>query len=353
MSVMHHDVVVIGGGPAGCSAAIHLAGQGARVLLCEAGAYPHDKLCGEFLSPECAVLLARLGMAPPGELRARQLDVARITAPDGTSWEAPFPAPAWGLSRRTLDARLAERACAAGVELREGTAVAGISGDLEHGFTLETRRAGWASSGGPAPGDAVGARLVVGAYGKRATLDRLLGRRFLAHRQPYVAFKAHHAGPPLPGRIELHAFGGGYCGLSETEDGAANVCFLAHTPVFAAAGDPEAFVRWMGAQNPRLGDWLGRAERLDGRWLSIAQVPFVQKEALAGDVLMAGDAAGLVVPLAGDGISMALRGGELAAVHAAAFLAGSVGPRPCAAPTPPPGAVSSARAWRWGASCKP
>jgi flavin-dependent dehydrogenase len=82
----------------------------------------------------------------------------------------------------------------------------------------------------------------------------------------------------------------------------------------------------MRRQHPRLDDWISRAAPLGQRWISIAQVPFGPKPAVEGDLLLAGDAAGLIAPLAGDGIAMALRGGALAAEHLAAFLSDQMQP---------------------------
>ena len=112
--------------------------------------------------------------------------------------------------------------------------------------------------------------------------------------------------------------------MSEIEGGLANVCLLVRQPVFEREGGGriEPFVAWMSAQNPALGEWLASAERVSERWMSIAQVPFARKESIVRDVLMAGDAAALVAPLAGDGIAMALYGGRLAADTCAAFLGG-------------------------------
>jgi flavin-dependent dehydrogenase len=319
---MADTVAVIGGGPAGCSAAIHLARRGVGVTLLEARAYPHDKLCGEFLSPECTEILQELGLAPA--LRAlgpAAIERVHLTAP-GAEWHGDLPGPALGLTRRALDYALSQRAAALGVEVRAGVSVTGIDGDLREGFQLRT-------SDGNLP-----ARAVIAAHGRRGGLDRALGRRFLRQPQPFVALKAHFAGPPLPGRIALHGFPGGYCGMSEVERGsavggrAANVCLLVREPVFRrVTGDgPERianFIQWLRAQNTHLDDWLSRAERLDERWLSVAQVPFGPKPAVEREVLMAGDAAGLITPLAGDGIAMALRGGQLAAEHLLAFLSGA------------------------------
>jgi menaquinone-9 beta-reductase len=310
------DTAIVGGGPAGCSAAITLAQRGARVVLFEAKTYPHNKLCGEFLSPECAGLLDELGLT--SALRTLQpvpIEIFRLTAPDGTEWQTRLPGIALGLTRKALDAALAERALTLGVEVRSGTTVTAIRGSLSQSFELETRS------------NQVRARTVIAAHGKRGPLDRALHRRFLEHPQPFVALKAHFHGPPLPKRIELHAFPGGYCGMSEVETGATNVCFLAHESVFrgAAENPPERlaeFLKWMPAQNARLQAWLSQATQIDEHWLSIGQVPFAGKRPVEGDILMAGDAAGLIAPLAGDGIAIALQSGKLAAACSSKFLEG-------------------------------
>jgi flavin-dependent dehydrogenase len=318
------DAAIIGGGPAGCSAAITLAQSGAKVLLAEAKAYPHDKLCGEFLSPECPIYLDQLGMGATLQAQgAAAIEWVRISATNGAAWQSRLPGTAWGLSRKLLDAALGRQAQALGVTLWEGTQVARISGNLERGFELETRSGTQACS--------VQASLVVGAYGKRASLDRLLKRRFLQIDQPYMALKSHFQGPPLGQAIELHAFPGGYCGLSQIEGGLHNVCLLARQPVFkrVSGGPPDpiaCFVAWMRGQNPRLEAWFERAERSPEDWLSIAQVPFVKKRPLVNDILMVGDAAGLIAPLAGDGIAMALQGGRLAGQLGSRYLSGHMSP---------------------------
>jgi flavin-dependent dehydrogenase len=322
MSGPSYDVAIAGGGPAGCSAAIRLAQRGASVVLCEARTYPHDKVCGEFLSSECSVLLAWLGLdGLLATLGAVPIGTASLAAPNGVTWETHFPAPAWGLSRHALDAALAEHARAAGVDVRTNTSVLDISGSLGEAFRLGLRCGGKDGS--------LRARAVIAAHGKRSSLDRALGRRFLTRREPYVALKTHFHGPRLPGRIELNVFPGGYCGLSEIENGTANLGLLVRESVFQAVGGAgpgaiDNFVAWLRRQNPRLDAWLGQAARLQERWLSIAQIPFSPKEAVVGDVLLAGDAAGVIAPLAGDGIAMALRSGGLVADLVLRYLDGNL-----------------------------
>jgi flavin-dependent dehydrogenase len=316
------DAAVIGGGPAGCSAAIDMAQRGMRGVLFEAKTYPHDKLCGELLSPECSRLLCDLGLGDRlDELSPVSIQTVTLTAPDGMAWESPLAAPALGLSRKTLDAALADRARRAGVTVREAEVVRSVAGSLEEGFELDTA--------GRAHSRTEQARVVVAAHGKRGAIDRALGRKFLERRQPFVAFKAHFHGPPIPGRIELHAFQGGYCGMSEIEGREKVVCLLADERVFREAGGrgPEGidrFITWVKSQNIYLRSWLQWAERIHQHWISVAQVSFNRKPLVEHDILMAGDSAGLIVPLAGNGIAMALEGGMLAASYLVRYLAADI-----------------------------
>ncbi|HZW03913.1 MAG TPA: FAD-dependent monooxygenase, partial [Anaerolineaceae bacterium] len=248
-----------------------------------------------------------------------RLQRARISAPNGAVWESRLPAPAISLSRGALDRKLAQAAGRAGTHIREGTRVVSVSGDLESGFRLrlQTQRGT----------EIISARAVIGAYGRRSRLDRELRRAFMRKSQPFMAFKAHFTGPSLEDRIELHAFPGGYCGLSDIESGMQNVCMLVHQSAFEAANqgrEPsiDHLVSWIGRQNDALGDWLRQARRVQDRWLAIAQIPFDAKAPLVNDVLMAGDSAGVIVPLAGDGIAMALESGALAGKMLAEVLQG-------------------------------
>ncbi len=317
--MIDYDAAVIGGGLAGCGAAITLAERGMRVAVFEAGTYPRHKVCGEFLSPDSTAHLRALGVLERIQAqRPARLRSAVITSPDGMCWEANMPGEGLGFSRYALDCLLAERAREAGADVITRSSVTRIDGDLTRGFALGARTTTGEQS--------VTARMVIGAHGKREGIDRTLGRRFLNTPQPFVGFKAHFHGDPLPGRVDVHAFRGGYCGLSEVEGGVINVCLLARTDVFQRYGSARIpdFIDWMRSQNPRLDRWLAAAEMVSDRWYGISQIPFVPKEVVERDVLMAGDAAGLIAPLAGDGMSIALHNGRMAADHAAAFLDGKI-----------------------------
>jgi flavin-dependent dehydrogenase len=311
---MRYDAIVIGGGLAGCSVAHQLARRDHDVLLLEASTYPRHKLCGEFLSPEAQVSLRRLGVLDAVHAAgAASVSRALLTGPRGGTSAHDLPGTALGLSRYRLDELLYRQACAAGVEGRTGTRVSAVHGALDRGFSVE------------AGGISAEARLVVGAYGRRGVLDRTLDRPFLREQSPYVAFKAHYAGSTaaLPDAIELHAASGGYCGVGPVEDGRANVCWIGRTDALTAAGgSPEAMLDEVLRRNPALDDRMRGLSRVSGRFEAVSQVPLMPKSRFANDVCMVGDAAGMIAPLCGDGMAMALDAADLLAPLAADWLAG-------------------------------
>jgi flavin-dependent dehydrogenase len=316
---MTYDAIVIGGGLAGGSAALQLARRGHEVALLEKDTYPRHKLCGEFLSPEAQSSLSGLDLL--GSVRAagaRSLTHARLTGPRGTTAEHALLGTALGLSRYRLDTLLFEAACAAGVDGRTGTKATAVTGSLADGFAVE------------AGGDTLHGRLVLGAYGRRSTLDRRLDRPFLDERSPYVAFKAHYAGDAsgLDGTVEVHAAPGGYCGLGPVEEDRVNVCWIGRTDVLKDAGGTAPAMLGELRHNPALDDRMRGLDRVSDRFEAVSQVPLMSKAQFVDDVCMIGDSAGMIAPLCGDGMAMALDTADLVAPLADAFLSGR---RPAAA----------------------
>lgn len=311
---MLYDVVVVGGGLAGSSLARQLALQGLRVALLEQARYPAAKLCGEFLSTEVQGLFSRLGvLAAVQAAGAVPMREALVTAASGAAFRYGLPGTALGLSRYRLDHLLFAAAADAGATAVDGCRVRAVAGSLGDGFRVED-----------AQGRLWEARAVVGAYGKRSLLDRTLGRPFLQRQEPFLAFKAHYEGADLGATIELHGFEGGYCGLSPVEEGRVNACWIAHEEALRAAGGrPEAMIEHTLRGNPYLRARFDALRLVDDRLLAISQISFARKDPFARDVLMVGDTAGLITPLCGDGMAMALEGAELAAHHLAAYLGGA------------------------------
>jgi flavin-dependent dehydrogenase len=308
MSPPAYDVIVIGAGLAGCSSAIQLAGQGYQVLLLEQQTYPVHRLCGEFLSVEVMAAFQRLGLWE--ELQragAQPIRRALLTTASGASFESSLPGMALGLSRYQLDWLLFQRAQAAGADCRDGTAVQAVSGNLTTGFWVKTRQGQFTS------------RCLVSAHGKRSQLDRQ--RPFTQRRSPFVAFKAHYRGLHLPGVIELHAFPGGYCGLSQIETGEINVCWIAQERILQSSPHltkgviPEALLK-----NPWLTARLQSMEVVRGTSHRLSQISFALKDTFDADLCRVGDAAGMITPLCGDGMAMALHSADLAVPLLAQFL---------------------------------
>lgn len=311
---MSHDAIVIGGGLAGCSTALQLARRNFSVVLLEKSTFPRHKLCGEFLSPETQVSFRRLGIL--GSIReagATAIGRARLTGPHGTVAEQPLPDTALGLSRYRLDTLLFRRACDEGVDGRQGTRANAVHGSLDDGFTVETDTG------------TVHGRLVVGAYGRRSTLDRKLNRPFFKDPSPYVAFKAHYTGPtaPVADTIEVHAAPGGYCGVGPVEEDRLALCWIGTADALkGAGGTPEDMLHEHLCQNPLLNDRLRPLTRVSDRFEAVSQVPLMAKEQIVDDICMVGDSAGMIAPLCGDGMAMALRTADLFTPLASDFLAG-------------------------------
>lgn len=295
---MIYDAIIVGAGLAGSSAAIQLAEQGYRVLLLEQARYPAHRLCGEFLSVEVMAIFDRLGIL--GTVRragAHPIEKVYLTASQGAEFREKLPGVALGFSRYQLDRILWERAVAAGAKALQGTAVERIASSFQAGFQVHTRR-----------GDFYG-RFVLGAFGKASSLDRRLKRRSGGQNSPWIASKAHYQGRDLPQGIELHAFPGGYCGLSQVEEGTVNVCWIAHQRVLKKnlgnRHTPDALF-----QNPLLAKRLQGLERTTTPQ-NLARISFAPKAPFENDLCLIGDAGGMITPLCGDGMAMALRSADL------------------------------------------
>ncbi|MDQ4076948.1 MAG: FAD-dependent oxidoreductase, partial [Chloroflexota bacterium] len=306
-----YDVVIIGAGPAGSAAAIALSESGHSVVLLERHHYPRHKMCGEFLSPETVPIFEQLGVWEEVQaVHPARITAARITEPGGQRLDVALPAPALGLSRYRLDHLLVERARVAGAEVSEGCVVSEVHGSLDQGFEVVTHEG------------SVRARVVLGAWGKRSTLDRSLARPFFGRRAGFMALKAHFQGPEPEERTELHAFPGGYCGINRVEGEAVNVCLLATDGAWERSGKSiPAFWQMIQEENAALAMQLRYADKVTED-IVISNISFARKSPVERDILMLGDSAELISPLAGNGQAIALHAALLAAPLVDDFLAG-------------------------------
>jgi menaquinone-9 beta-reductase len=287
--------MVIGGGPAGSTAAILLGQAGLRPLLIERSREPHDSVCGAFLSSDAQSVLRQLGVSLV-ELGAHPIGRVRLVA-RGVRVEAPLPFAAMGLSRRRLDAVLLQAADRAGARIERGVSVRRI----EPG----ERRAILSDGAELAPGVAF---LATGKHDVRGAArtprpagdDEPVGLRIGLTASPVL----HRA---LQGTIELHLFRAGYAGLLLQEDGSVNLCLsVAVDRLRLAGGKPETLVASLGDEAPLLLERITAAERLGG-WSSVARVPYdFRARDSAPGLFRIGDQATVIASLVGDGVGGAL-----------------------------------------------
>ncbi len=293
------DTLIVGGGPAGAAAAIGLADAGGAPLLLEREREPADHLCGGFLSWTALARLERLG------IDARSLGAHPITRLalflKRRELTADLPAPAASLSRRALDQALLERAEAAGAIIARGVKVRRLEQNqvtLEDGGELEAAHIVLATGKQELPGHRRG-----GAGG-----DPVLGLRWRLTTSPPLARRLAHT-------IELHAFTGGYAGLSLQEDGRANLCLAVRQSRFADAGKrPGALLEALARDLPALAARLAEATDIAPPD-AVARIPYGWRARPGDDpsLYRVGDQAGVIASLAGEGLSLALAGGEAAA----------------------------------------
>ena len=322
------DTLILGGGLAGLAAALDLNGRGHRVVVVERKTYPFHRVCGEYVSREVLPYLRRLG-ADPAPLAPASISRFRLSSPAGRVLDSPLDLGGFGVSRYRLDEYLYHLARARGVEFVLPATVAAVTFDAaadRHTVAL-------------ADGRHLTARLVLGTYGKRSTLDRQLARPFFGQRSPYVGIKHHLRLPGFPrDLIALHNFRDGYAGISAIEEDRLCFCYLTTRENLRRTGSVTALENEVLAQNPQLASILSAAERLYAQPEVINEISFAAKAPVEQHLLMVGDAAGLITPLCGNGMAMALHGAALAAPLADQFLRGQL-PRPALE-------AAYARAWR-------
>jgi flavin-dependent dehydrogenase len=301
------DIAIIGGGVAGSTAAALLAQHGLQVILIEKGVFPRQKVCGEFLSPEGADVLSRLGVWPQIEAHhPHRVDSFTLTA-GRRQTRHRLPSPGWGVSRWVLDHLLWEQAKHSGVETHERCTVEQVAGDFQRGFSLTLQHADLSSTD-------VQARAVLCAAG-RGWQPR--GWQRPPHHRGstrFVGLKAHVQGVPLDRHVELHTIRHGYCGMIEVADGVTNLCCWVEAEVLRrVSGAPLRFLDSALQENAHLRLRLQRLEQAGISWTSTSFTYGKTVAPVVSDIWNIGDCAAMVAPLTGDGMAMGLRAAELAA----------------------------------------
>ena len=292
------DIIVIGGGLAGLCNAIHLSKMGKKVLLIEKNEYPKHKVCGEYISNEVLPYLDFLEVNP-FDFGAVRINKFQLSTTKSNIISAKLPLGGFGISRYTLDLVLSEKAKENGVTILQDV-VLNIT-FLKDVFQVETKDNNIFTS-----------KITIGAFGKRSLLDVKMGRNFIQKKSPYLGVKIHVKGNFKEDLVALHNFKGGYCGVSKVENNAINLCYITNYATFKQYKNIEDFQEQVVFKNNYLKEIFHSSEALFEKPLSISQISFETKKPVENHILMCGDSAGMIHPLCGNGMSMAIQSAQLA-----------------------------------------
>jgi flavin-dependent dehydrogenase len=302
----NRGVVVIGGGLAGLVTSTLLAKKRVSVTLVEKKVYPFHRVCGEYISNEVRPFLIREDLFPRDFLPP-EISELQLTSTNGRAAIVPLDIGGFGISRFTFDNFLYNKALEAGVTFLLGTEASDVHFDDNY---FEVR----------AGATTLSADVVLGAFGKRSKLDHVLKRSFIADRSPYAAVKYHILCDHPSTRIALHNFRNGYCGISRVEDGKVNLCYLTHRDNLRQHKTISAMEEAVMFRNPFIKEIFRNAQFVLPKPEVINEISFATKTPVHDHVLMAGDAAGMITPLCGNGMAMAIHSAHFAAECITSFM---------------------------------
>jgi flavin-dependent dehydrogenase len=303
---LHFDVVIIGGGLAGLCNALHLTKFGKKVALFEKNSYPTHKVCGEYISNEVLPYLNFLAVNP-FQFGAVAIDSFQLSTVQNKTIDCKLPLGGFGISRFTLDYELYKIAIERKVTIFQDTVTA-ISFQ-NNSFTIQTKE-----------NRTLKATVAIGAFGKRSTLDTFLERSFMKQKSPYLGVKIHVKGNFPSNLVALHNFKGGYCGVSKVEQNVINLCYITDFDSFKKYKDINKFQEEIVFKNAYLKSIFKNSAPLFEKPISISQISFQNKKKVENHMIMCGDTAGMIHPLCGNGMSMAIQSAQLASPLIIEFL---------------------------------
>lgn len=309
-----YDSILIGGGLAGLCAAVLLAKKGHSVILFEKEKYPFHKVCGEYISNESRhFLTAEIGL-PLHEMNVSLIQKLEVSSPCGHILRNDLMPGGFGISRYRIDEAIRNIAVSAGAVIMDNTKVNNVNFNNDI-FTVETTAGSFQSIS------------CCGSWGKRSSIDVKWKRSFTGKNADrlnnYVGIK-YHAKADLPAdTIYLHNFKDGYCGFNKIEDDLYCLCWFSKASNIKKAGSITAAEKKILSENPVLKELLEKITKVDQQPVTISQVSLSKKSAVEEHVLMLGDAAGMISPLCGNGMSIAMHSAKIAAAELDAFLSGN------------------------------
>lgn len=296
--IANSEIAIVGGGLAGLTAAIHLSKLGYSITLIEKNTYPKHKVCGEYVSNEVIPYLDWLGINPK-ILQSTQIEHLHFSTGNGKSVQTMLPLGGFGISRYALDDYLSQIAIKNNCKiLHETVNTIEYMADV---FSIQLSNS-----------KVIQAHIVLGAYGKRSHLDQKLERTFIQKKSPWLAVKGHYKVDFPNNLVGLHHFKGGYCGVSKVENNTVNICYLADYESFKQNKDIREYQDNVVTKNPFLKEILEKATPIFEKPLTISQISFEKKKPVENHILMIGDSAGLIHPLCGNGMALAIHSAKIA-----------------------------------------
>lgn len=311
----YYDVAIAGGGLAGLALSIQCAKAGYRVIVIEKESYPFHRVCGEYISLESWDFLEGLGI-PLSEMNLPIIRKLIVSAPNGKKLEHMLPLGGFGISRYTLDAMLASHAEKKGVTIYQKTKVQDIVFENNY-YTIECN------------GFAIKAKVAAGTFGKKSNMDTAWQRKFILQKpnklNNYIGIKYHIQYDFPEDSIALHNFSNGYCGISRIEENKYCLCYLTTADNLSRSrNNIKVMEEKILSKNPFLKKIFTEAKFLSDAPVVISQISFTKKTQVENHVLLIGDSAGMITPLCGNGMSMAMHGSKIAFAVIKKYLSGKL-----------------------------
>lgn len=307
---MSYNVIIVGGGLAGLTSAVHLSKKGLSVLLIEKQTYPKHKVCGEYISNEVLPYLQSLDFNP-FDYGAKNIVNFTLSTPKSQTISTILPTGGFSISRYCIDWELSKLAKQNGAQILHASVTdIQFKNDQFEVFTNQNKQ--------------YTAELVIGSFGKRSNLDVKMNRDFIQKPSPFLGVKAHYKGDFPEDALGLHNFKGGYCGISKVETDLVNICYIADFKSFKQYKNIADFQKKVLSQNKYLKEVFVTYELAFEKPLTISQVSFSAKQPVENHILMCGDSAGMIHPLAGNGMSMAIRAAQMASQQILKYKSGEI-----------------------------
>lgn len=291
-----NGVIIIGGGLSGLIAANLLANV-CEVTVIEKKQYPFHRVCGEYISNETIPFLRSADLFP-SVFNPPSISRFQLTSVNGKAAQCTLDLGGFGISRYAFDDFLYRKALQKGVRFLLNTEASQITFD---GNEFQVK----------AGEQQLHSRLVIGSFGKRSRLDVSMKREFIHKRSPYAGVKYHIRTDQPSDLISLHNFKDGYCGISQVEDQKFTLCYLTHRDNLRKHGNIHSMEEAVLFKNPFLKSLFLNSEFLFDRPEVINEISFATKQPVDYHVLMAGDAAGMITPLCGNGMALAMHSSKI------------------------------------------